>query len=32
MRTYGSDYEVNQATMEITIKMTRPTEQFSIYK
>jgi hypothetical protein len=31
-RTYGQDYSVNQATQEITIKLQKPTDQFSIYK
>lgn len=31
-RTYGQDFEVNQANLEITIKLQKPTDQFSIYK
>lgn len=31
-RTYGQDYSIDQPTMEITIKMQKPAEQFSIYK
>jgi len=31
-RTYGQDYEVSQPNLEITIKMQKPTDQFSIYK
>lgn len=31
-RTYGEDYEVNQPNLEITIKLQKPTDQFSIYK
>ena len=31
-RTYGEDYDVNQATLEITIKMQKPGGQVSIYK
>lgn len=31
-RTYGEDFIVNQPTMEITIKLQKPAEQFSIYK
>ena len=31
-RTYGADYDVNQPNLEITIKLEKPTEQFSIYK
>jgi hypothetical protein len=30
-QTFGEDYEINQPTMEITIKMKRPSEQYSIY-
>lgn len=32
MQTYGGDYEVDKPTMEFTIKLSRPTEQYSIYK
>jgi hypothetical protein len=31
-RTYGQDYDIDQPNMEITIKLQKPTEQFSIYK
>ena len=31
-RTYGQDYSIDQPTLEITIKMQKPAEQFSIYK
>jgi hypothetical protein len=31
-RTYGEDYVVNLPTCEITIKLQKPTDQFSIYK
>ncbi|HET8890429.1 MAG TPA: carboxypeptidase-like regulatory domain-containing protein [Candidatus Angelobacter sp.] len=31
-RTYGQDYSIDQPTVEITIKMQKPAEQFSIYK
>jgi len=30
-QTYGQDYEVNQPTMEITIKLKRPSGQYSVY-
>lgn len=30
-QTYGQDYEVNQPTMEITIKLKRPGGQYSVY-
>jgi len=30
-QTFGEDYEVNQPTMEITVKMKRPQEQYSVY-
>ena len=30
-QTFGEDYEINQPTTEITIKLKRPQEQFSIY-
>jgi hypothetical protein len=30
-QTYGADYDINQARMEITIRMKRPGEQFSTY-
>lgn len=31
-RTFGQDYEVGQPSMEITIKLQKPSEQYSIYK
>jgi 5-hydroxyisourate hydrolase-like protein (transthyretin family) len=31
-KTYGQDFSVDQPTLEITIKMQKPAEQFSIYK
>jgi len=31
-RTYGEDFVVNQPAMEITIKLQKPADQFSIYK
>jgi len=31
-QTYGDDYEITQPTMDITIKMKRPTHQYSIYE
>jgi hypothetical protein len=31
-QTFGQDYEINQPTMQIVIKLKRPQEQFSIYK
>src|SRR5579864_756890 len=31
-RTYGEDYDIQQPTLSITIKMQKPTDQFSIYK
>ena len=31
-RTFGADYDVNQPDMEITIKLEKPADQFSIYK
>jgi uncharacterized GH25 family protein len=32
LRTYGQDYDIDQPTHEITIKMQKPSEQYSIYK
>ena len=32
LKTYGQDFSVDQPTLEITIKMQKPAEQFSIYK
>lgn len=31
-KTYGQDIEVSQPNMEITIKLQKPAEQYSIYK
>jgi len=31
-RTFGADYVVDQPTLEITIKLEKPAEQYSIYK
>lgn len=31
-RTWGDDFEVTRPNMEITIKLQKPKEQFSIYK
>ena len=31
-QTFGEDYDVNKPTMEITVKMKRPTKQYSIYE
>jgi len=31
-KTHGQDYEISQPNMEITIKLQRPADQFSIYK
>lgn len=31
-QTFGQDYEVNQPEMEITVKLKRPQEQYSIYE
>jgi 5-hydroxyisourate hydrolase-like protein (transthyretin family) len=31
-RTYGEDYVVSQPNLEITIKLQKPQDQFSIYK
>lgn len=31
-RTFGEDYDVAQPKMDITIKLQKPREQFSIYK
>ncbi|HTZ95034.1 MAG TPA: carboxypeptidase-like regulatory domain-containing protein [Terriglobales bacterium] len=32
LQTYGQDYEVDQPTMSITIKLKRPEGQYSIYE
>jgi nitrogen fixation protein FixH len=31
-KTYGDDYDINQPNHEITIKLQKPGEQYSIYK
>ena len=31
-RTYGEDYVIDQTTQGITIKLQKPTDQYSIYK
>jgi hypothetical protein len=31
-KTHGQDYEISQPNTEITIKLQRPADQFSIYK
>jgi 5-hydroxyisourate hydrolase-like protein (transthyretin family) len=31
-KTYGEDYDVQQPDMQVTIKLQKPAEQFSIYK
>jgi hypothetical protein len=30
-QTFGEDYDINQPTLEITVKMKRPQEQYSVY-
>lgn len=32
LQTYGDDIEINQPQQQVTIKMNRPQEQYSIYK
>jgi hypothetical protein len=32
LQTYGDDVEINQPEQQITIKMNKPQEQYSIYK
>ena len=32
LQTYGEDFEITQPEQQITIKMNRPQEQYSIYK
>ena len=32
LQTYGDDFEINQPEQQITIKMNRPQDQYSIYK
>lgn len=31
-QTFGQDYDINQPTMEITVRMKRPAAQYSIYE
>ena len=31
-QTFGEDYEINKAEMEITVKLKRPGEQYSVYE
>jgi len=31
-QTYGQDYDINQETQEITVKLQRPKAQYSIYE
>jgi hypothetical protein len=31
-RTYGEDFNIDKPTLEITVKLQKPKEQFSIYK
>lgn len=31
-KTYGQDYDINQPSHDITIKLQKPAEQYSIYK
>jgi len=31
-QTFGADYDIDKPTMEITVKMKRPAEQYSIYE
>jgi hypothetical protein len=31
-QTYGGDYDINQESMDITVKLKRPTKQYSIYE
>lgn len=31
-KTYGEDYDINQPNHDITIKLQKPAEQYSIYK
>lgn len=32
LQTYGEDYDVNQAKIDVTIKLKRPQNQYSIYQ
>jgi uncharacterized GH25 family protein len=32
LKTYGEDFDINQPNHQITIKMQKPAEQYSIYK
>jgi hypothetical protein len=31
-QTFGEDYDINKPEMEITIRLKRPTDQYSIYE
>src|ERR1700752_2913902 len=31
-QTFGDDYDVNQASMDITVKLKRPASQYSVYE
>ncbi|MBZ5720421.1 MAG: carboxypeptidase-like regulatory domain-containing protein [Acidobacteriia bacterium] len=31
-QTFGDDYDINQPTMEITVRMKRPQDQYSVYE
>ncbi|MGH9512527.1 MAG: hypothetical protein ACRD2U_10375 [Terriglobales bacterium] len=31
-QTFGQDYDINQPTLEVTVKMKRPAGQYSIYE
>ncbi len=31
-QTFGADYDINQPSMEITVKLKRPTKMYSIYE
>jgi len=31
-QTYGDDYDINKTTMDITVRMKRPADQYSIYE
>jgi hypothetical protein len=31
-RTFGQDYDIQQPSLEITVKLQKPSDQFSIYK
>ena len=32
LKTFGQDYEINQDTQEISIKLKPPAQQYSIYE